>query len=242
MIYMMIQITIITLCITFLFAGLASAKMWQDDFEDGELGENWTPAVWVPQGIGPPNWKVEDGILKGHWPNWSAQMLFLEEYPSLDYTIQVKCRIDRLWLDPWSADAGFCFRSSGPGVGPNDNITFFYGFGIGVERAQFAVSHGGGGWHYAGTTPENHTIGQWYTLKLVVKGHKFIGYVNDKPVCKIGDDKLKGKFVGLGMGANIDASFDDFMISDKVDDTAFDEMDVSPTGLASTKWASLKTR
>lgn len=236
---MMIQITIITLCITFLFAGLASAEMWKDDFGDGELDESWTPAVLLEPS--PPDWKIEDDILKGHWPLWNGQMLFLEEYPSLDYTIQVKCRIDLVWLDPGLADAGFIFRSSGPGVGPNDKITPFYGFGIGLSRAQFGIFHGGGNWRYAETKLEKHVIGKWYTLKLVVKGDKFIGYVDDKRVCKLSDDLFEGTFVGLCIGVNIDASFDDFMISDKVDESAF-EMDVSPEGLTSTMWASLKSQ
>ena len=237
---MIMQITIITLCITFLFAGLASAKMWQDDFKDGELDKRWTPMAWMEGS--PTDWKVKDGILKGHWPNWYAQMLFLKEYPSLDYTIQMKGRIDRVFQISGYEGLGFIFRSSGPGAGPWDKITPFYLFGITTSCAKFFIAHNGAVWHDAKITPENYIIGQWYTLKLVVKGNKFLGYVDDKLVCKLRDNQFKGKFVGLITGPQLDVSFDDFMISDKVDNTAFDEMGVSPKGMVSATWASLKSQ
>ena len=59
-------------------------------------------------------------------------------------------------------------------------------------------------------------------------------------MCQLRDKQFQGKFVGLCTGCQVDVSFDDFMISDKVDETAFDEMDVSLKGLASATWGSLK--
>jgi len=97
-------------------------------------------------------------------------------------------------------------------------------------------------WQYRGTTPQSYNTGQWYTLKLIVQGDRFLGYVNDRPVCKLEDRALKGKFVGLGMGSNISASFDDFMITDQVDEDAILNFDVSPEGMLTTTWAGLKAQ
>jgi hypothetical protein len=229
------QAMVLTLCIFFLIAGSASARIWMDDLEREEIGENWTPvACWMPN---PPEWEIEDGVLKGNWPRWNLQMLFLAEYPSPNYTIQVKCRIDEIWQSPHLADAGFVFRSTGP-----DKITPAYGFGIGSSRAQFGVLPGAG-WQYIGTVPENHETGEWYTLKMLIKDDQFVGYVNDRPICKIRDDRgYKGKFLGLSMGSNISASFDDFMITDQVDEDAILNFDVSPEGMLTTTWAGLKAR
>ncbi len=227
----------IVLCIFSLLAGSTSAEMWKDDFDGGELGEDWTSTSWC--GHDPsPNWKIEDGILRGKWPHWNAQMLFLPEYPSLDYTIQVKCRIDKIWQMPSLAGAGFIFRSSDPEanggcIGP------FYEWGISSNRCGFMIS---AGMQIVGTVPERYDFDQWYTLKLVVKGKRFLGYVNDEFVCKLSHDTYKGKFVGLMIGANIDASFDDFMITDQVDEDAFINFDVSPEGTMTTTWAGLKTQ
>ena len=71
-------------------------------------------------------------------PFWNAQMLFLEEYQSMDYTIQVKCRIDKVSNDTELASAGIVFRSFGPG----ENSLPLYGFGIGDSGAKFGFLHG----------------------------------------------------------------------------------------------------
>jgi hypothetical protein len=166
-------------------------------------------------------------------------VLFFGEYPSLDYTMQVDCRIDRVWQVPELANAGLVFRSPEPA---KDNEQAVYGFGIAPFRTRFAVVGQGGGWHFEGASVINHNIGQWYKLKLVVSDNKFVGYVDDEPVCKIRNNQFRGRFVGLGMGSNIDASFDDFMITDQVDEDALLHFDVSPEGMLATTWAGLKAR
>jgi hypothetical protein len=222
-----------------LFTLSVSANIWKDDFEREELGKDWTPTTWCA-GDAPFNWNIDKGIIKGCWPNWDAQMLFLTEYPSLDYTIQVKCRIDKVWMEPGLAGAGFIFRSTGPEfiggcIGP------FYGYFIGSPQCGFMICDGGG-WQITGAIPEKHNPDQWYTLKLVVKGDDFFTYVDDKPVCRLSDGRFRGKFVGLSIGSNIDASFDDFMISDRVDDQALIDFDVQAKDKLTTSWGYIKQK
>jgi len=222
-----------------LFTLSVFANIWKDDFEREELGKDWTPTTWCA-GDSPWSWKVGDGVLKGLWPNWDAQMLFLTEYPSLDYTIQVKCRIDKVWQEPWLAGAGFIFRSTGPEF-MGACIGTFYGYFIGSPQCGFMIWDGGM-WQIIGAVPKNNNSDQWYTLKLVVKGDDFFAYVDDKPVCKMSDGRFRGEFVGLSIGSNIDASFDDFMISDSVDENAFADFAVSSSGKLATAWGTIKQK
>jgi hypothetical protein len=234
------QVIIIVSCFSLLFANLAAAEVWVDDFEGDALNEKWTPIQWVPWANEPWDWKVEDGILKGRWPNWNAQFLFLKEYPSIDYTMQVRCRIDNLLQLHGYGGAGFVFRASGTGVEPGERIEPFHGFSINNFCARFGTFHGG--LEFNAMRSEQHDFGQWYTLKLLVKGNMFLGYVDDKFVCKMEDNRFKGNFVGLGISSHTYASFDDFMISDQVDEDAFSKyFNVSPDAMAlATTWADLK--
>ncbi len=233
------QITVVILCISLPIVSSVSAVVWKDDFEGAEIDKNWTPATWRVNA--PTNWKVEDGILKGSWPrSGSCEMLFLEEYPSLNYTIQVKGRIDRVWQASSYAGLGIVFRSSGPA---GNKVTPFYTLGITSFRAFFFMGHNNANWRDADVTPGNYNIDQWYTLKLVVSGKDFLGYVDDKLVCDLNDRQFKGKFAGLCTGDRVDVSFDDFMITDQVDEDAFVNFDVSPEVRAlTTTWAGLKTQ
>ena len=156
-----------------LWAGSVCAHVWQDDSERDELGEDWTPVAW--DAPNPPDWKVEDGVLKARWPNWNAQMLFLDEYPLQDYTMQVKCRIDEVWEPSDYAGGGFVFRSTGP-----DGITPFCALGLCIWCAKFFLAHGNAIWRDAAREPRNHTVGEWYTLKLIVVGKTFLGYADDE--------------------------------------------------------------
>ncbi len=224
-----------------LFADLAIAEIWVDDFEGDALNEKWTPIQWVPWANEPWDWEVENGILKGRWPNWNGQFLFLEEYPSLDYTMQVRCRIDNLLQIHRYGGGGFVFRASGTGVEPGDRIEPFYSFGIDNSIARFAI---GGPLEFKTPTAGNYGFDQWHTLKLLVKGNVFLAYVDDKPVCELRDRRYNGKFLGLCMGCHTYASFDDFMISDQVDEDALSKaFGVSPDDMAlATTWAGLKIR
>ena len=49
----------------------------------------------------------------------------------------------------------------------------------------------------AQVAPGQYNIGEWYTLKLVVSGSDFLGYVNDNLLCTLHDTRFKGKFVDL---------------------------------------------
>jgi hypothetical protein len=213
-----------------------------DDFKGGELGKDWTPVQWCV-GDPEPDWKVKDGILMGRWPNWDAQMLFLPEYPSLDYTIQMKCRIDQVMGEPGLAGAGFIFRSSGPAVKVNGKcIGPLYELAIGHFQCGFMDADRNGNWFLAGIVVKNHDLEQWYTLKLVVKGDKFLGYVDGEPICQLSDNKYKGNFVGLMLGSNINASFDDFMITERVDEQALTDFDVLPADKLAIAWGYVKQK
>jgi hypothetical protein len=224
---------IVILCML-LCALSAYANIWTDDFEREELGKDWTPvSLNLPD---PPNWKIEDGILKGLWPLWNCQMIFLNKFSTQEGTIQVKCRIDEIRVDPGLADAGIFFYSEGA-----DKPTPTYGFVIGSMRTQFTCLTGFN-FEYIGTKPEKYDWGKWYILKLVFKDDTFLGYVNDNLICEMTDGRFKGNFVGLGMGANIDASFDDFVISDRVDDQALIDFDVSSVDKTAITWGDVKQK
>ena len=185
-------------------------------------------------------WKVEYGILKGSWPRFGYnEMLFMEESPLLDYTIQVKGRIDGVWQASSYAGSGIVFRSSGPA---GNKVTPFYAFALVGFRTFFFMGKNDANWRDADVTPGRYNIDQWYTLKVIVSGKDFLGYVDDKLVCELNDHQFKGKFVGLCTGDQVDISFDDFMITDSVDDSAFADFDVSPEGTMTTTWAGLKTQ
>jgi hypothetical protein len=79
-----------------------------------------------------------------------------------------------------------------------------------------------------------HSDTEWYTLKLVVTGSNFRGYVNNELIFETQDDAFKGEFVGIGMGLFTDASFDDFVVTDET------LASVSPQGALITTWAGLK--
>lgn len=207
------RIIVAFLCV-FCFSGLAFAEVWKDDFEAGEISKNWAQVSMNISNL--PDWKIESGVLKGNWPFWNAQMLFLKEYPSLNYTIRVKCRIDKVWQAPELASAGIMFRAYGTDKESKD-IHQFYGFGIGDSSARFGFIYGTGNWHILETNPRKHDIGKWYELKVVVKDYGVSCYVDDELICKLHGAHFEGKFVGLTMGSNISASFDDFMITDQAD-------------------------
>ena len=232
------QAIVIVSCALLLFADLAVAEVWMDDFEGDTLNEKWTPMQWVPWANEPWDWKVEDGVLRGRWPNWNGQFLFLEEYPSPDYTMQVRCRIDNLLQLHGFGGGGFIFRASGTGVEPGERIEPFYSFGINTFLARFFI----GGGAFRSVTQGDYGFEQWHILKLLVMNDEFLAYVDDEPVCEMRDKRYKGEFVGLCMSSHTYASFDDFMITDQVDEDALSKaFGVSPGAMAlATTWADLK--
>ncbi len=197
----------------------ASADTWKDGFDNAELDERWKPAVtFGPANDPPADWKIDNGVLKGHWP-YIELMLLLMEYPSPDYTIQVKCRIDRAMGGiSW---AGIVFHSYGP-----DNVptrwagTTEYSIFSMLHDGAILVERIGSSWYDCVFTsiPVDYKVGEWCMLKLVVEGANYRAYVNDELVYVGYDGKFKGSFVGLNLGHNVDVSFDDFMITDRVDD------------------------
>jgi len=228
------QIAVIILGVLSLLAVSVSAEIWQDDFERDGLGEDWT--IFKRFNNAPESdWKIEDGVAKGHWPFWGCQLAVVEEYPSLNYTIQVDCRIDKM--------GAFTFACIGFRVSKPDFCPSFYGFGISSSHAGFVGDPGCDVTSVAGAAiPRIHKVEQWYTVRLVVKGNKFSGYVDDSKACRLADGRYKGGFVGLITGPNTDASFDNFMITDRVDDDAFTDFGVSPEDMLATTWAGLKTK
>jgi len=143
----------------------ASAEMWKDSFDGGELKEEWKPGVSVA-GNPPSNWKVEDGVLKGHWANFGQQLLLME-YPSSDYTIQVRCRLDE--ANNPEGGAGIVFRSYGPGHDPAgwQGTSEFYGFQI-LRKNLNLWRIGADWWDTIVVEPPiggagEHSDNEWYT-------------------------------------------------------------------------------
>jgi hypothetical protein len=218
----------------FLFALSASAEVWMDDFERDELGEDWITFRRFNNGR-QPDWRIEEGVLKGHWPFWGCQLAVIEEYPSPNYTIQVDCRLDNM--------GAMAFGCIGFRVSKPDFCPAFYGFGISADLSGYIWDFGCGVNRVPGAAISKiFKVGQWYTVKLVAKGNKYLGYVDDKKMCKLTDEHNEGKYVGLITGPHTDVSFDNFMISDQIGDEAF-SFGVSPGDkVLTTTWASIRTR
>ena len=218
--------------------------MWKDSFDGDKFDEGWEPAVSVA-GNPPSDWKVEDGVLKGHWANQGLQLLLME-YPSSDYTVQVRCRVDK-GTNP-EGGGGIAFRSSAPGQpGGWQGTSNFYMFAI--HRTGFRLHRIGAGWWDSPVIEQpmgdakQHSEDDWYTLKLKIKGDNLQGYVNDELLFEKEDDAFDGSFVGLFTGMHTDASFDDFVITTQDDFEAQTQMPgaaVSPTGTTITTWAGIK--
>ena len=214
----------------------ASAEMQRDSFDGPTLNEMWKPGVSVA-GNPPTDWKIEDGVLKGHWANFGQQLLLIE-YPSSDYTIQVKCRLDE--ANNPEGGAGIVFRSYGPGHDPSgwQGTSEFYLFQV-LRKTLNLWRIGADWWDTIVVEPPiggagEHSDTEWYTLRLVVEGSNFRGYVNDEILFETQDDTFKGDFVGISMGLFTDASFDDFVVTDET------LASVSPQGALITTWAGLK--
>jgi hypothetical protein len=205
----------------------ASADTWKDGFDDAELDERWKPAVSFYGANRPPaDWKVENGVLKGHWA-YSELMLLLMEYPSPDYTIQVKCRIDKAMGEiSW---AGIVFHSYGPDNAPTGWGTSGYSIFSVLHDGLTLMLRLGSDWVVT-SIPVDYKVGEWCTLKLVVEGANYRAYVNDELVQVGYDGKFKGGFVGLNAAHKVDVSFDDFMITDRVDDVTLSTVEKDEPG------------
>jgi hypothetical protein len=223
----------------------ASADMWMDDFSGDKLDERWKPTISIDNAKPPADWEVENGILKGHWPYQGLQLLLIE-YPYQNYAVQVKCRIDK--QRSVENAVGFIFHSYGPDHKPTAwrGASELSSFGLGT------ASGGRSGWIRVGSdwwdTPfevvgKGYTEGEWYTVKLLVNGADFEGYIDDELIVKEHDDKFNGSFVGLLIAHNTDASFDNFMVGDQEDFEMLDQGNVtgvSPEGMLITTWSGLK--
>ena len=221
-----------------------SAEVWRDSFDVGTFGEEWEPAVSVA-GNPPSDWKIEDGVLKGYWATLGLQLLLME-YHSLDYTIQVRCRVDS-GSNP-EGGGGIAFRSSAPGQpGGWQSTSDFYMFAI--HRTGFRLHRIGTGWWDSPVIEQpmgdarEHSEDDWYTLKLEAKGNDIKGYVNDELLFEIEDDAFDGGFVGVFTGMFTDVSFDDFAITDQDDSLTSGQggpSSVSSEGKTLTTWAGIK--
>lgn len=217
------------------------AETCKDSFDVDTFNERWKPCVSVA-GNPASDWKIEDGVLKGHWTINGLQLLLME-YPSLDYTIQVKCRIDN--GNNAEGGGGIAFRSMGPGQPGNwQNTANFYMFSI--HRTGFRLHRIGAGWWdspVAEGTLDNakeHGKDEWYMLKLEARGDSLKGYANDELIFDVQDGAFNGGYVGLFTGMFTDASFDDFIITNQWDSLAQDNASVSPEETIKTTWSRLK--
>jgi hypothetical protein len=223
----------------------ASAEMWKDSFDGNTINDKWGAAVsWSGQPQPTANWEVESGVLTGRWPTYGQQQL-LVEYPSPEYAVQVRCRINEIIQRSNDNGVGIIFHSSGPGrTIVNQGAIDFYGFAIGTTPSPgaAAISYvGAGQWGglavSAAKSPIN--VGEWYTLKLVVEGNRFRGYVDDELVCDAQDDRFTGNYVGPYMSLYIDTSFDEFVVTDQMDDLSPSAVDAN--GKLSATWGHMKT-
>jgi hypothetical protein len=215
----------------------ASAEMWKDSFDGDELKEEWKPVVSVFGANPPTNWKIENGVLTGRWTTWGQQHLLIE-YPSLDYTVQVKCRIDKINTIDADNAAGLIVRSAGPDrISPGQGVVDFYNYGLTPSAGNNGVSMiyiWANGWDYPGRAQKELKIGEWYTLKMVTRGDNLKGYIDDELAFEVNDGRTKGNFVGVFNALYVNASFDDFVVTDEP------LASVSPQGTLMTTWAGLK--
>lgn len=215
----------------------ASAEMWKDSFDGDELKEEWKPVVSVFGANPPTNWKIENGVLTGRWTTWGQQHLLIE-YPSLDYTVQVKCRIDKINTINVDNTAGLIVRSAGPDrINPGQGVVDFYNYGLTPSAGNNGISMiyiWADSWDYPGRAQKELKIGEWYTLKMVAKGDNLKGYIDNELAFEVNDGRTKGYFVGVYTALYVNASFDDFVVTDET------LASVSPQGTLMTTWAGLK--
>jgi hypothetical protein len=226
----------------------ASAEMWKDSFDGNTINDKWATAVsWAGSPQPQANWEVENGVLTGRWPTWGSQQL-LTEYPSQEYTVQVRCRINEVIQRSNDNGVGIIFRSSGPGrTMLNLGAIDLYGFGIGPTpspggAAIWYIGAGAGQWGDLVVSPPANppiNVGEWYTMKLVIEGNRFRGYLDDELICDAQDDRFSGSYVGPYMSLYIDASFDDFVVTDQINDLSASAVDAN--GKLSATWGHMKT-
>ena len=241
---MLKRFAIVSLIIFSISVISASAEMWKDSFDGDTINEQWVTAVSKAGARPSADWKVENGVLTGRWPTFGQQHLLIE-YPSPEYTVQVRCRINEIVQQSNDNGVGIIFHSSGPGrTNASQGAIDFYGFGIGPTpgpggAAIWYVGNGNWGSITDSGLESPVDISVWYTLKLVVKGNSFQGYVDDKLVCDAQDDRFTGNYVGPYMSLYMDASFDEFVVTDQVDDLSASAVDAHEK--LSATWGHIKT-
>ena len=241
---MLKRFAIVSLIMLSISVASASAEMWKDSFDGNAINEKWVTAVSKAGARPSADWKVESGVLTGRWPTYGQQQL-LVEYPSPEYTVQVRCRINEIIQRSNDNGVGIIFRSSGPGrTNAGQGAIDFYGFAIGPTPSPggAAISYvGAGQWGALEVSPVNRpvNVGEWYTLKLVVEGNSFRGYVDDELVCDAQDNRFTGNYVGPYMSLYMDASFDEFVVVDQIDDLSPSAVDAN--GKLSATWGHIKT-
>jgi len=241
---MLKRLAIASLIMLSISVASASAEMWKDSFDGNTINEKWVTAVAKTGDRPATNWKVENGILTGRWPTWGGQQLLIE-YPSPKYTVQVKFRINEVIQQSIDNGLGIIFRSYGPNrTNASQGAIDLYGFGVGPtpspgRTAIWYIGDGNWGNLEAATAISPINVGEWYTLKLAVEGNRFRGYVDDELVCDAQDDRFSGNYVGPYVSLYMDASFDEFVITDQVDDLSASAVDAH--GKLSATWGHMKT-
>lgn len=146
-------------------------------------------------------WEISNGVANGSGPSHFA---YLRNNDWQDYVVEVTTR---------------CRGSDDPSVDWLKSYIFFrlqddknfYRFGIhGGSETVSLYKFANGKWSELAKSPFSAKIGNWYAIKVEVKGNKIFGYVNGELVVNATDDTFPLGGIGIGV-------LEDWMVTDYKD-------------------------
>jgi len=245
----LLSIMLMSLIAPMLFA----ANLWQDNFDDGALNAAYEMHDGG-NGIGPPQWVEEDGVVKQIEPKpGDPTYLAVDLGTNIDFCGQlVRIRFDE-WEDHDRSRAGIGFW-----VDPDDN---FGGYTTLIHNSltagNFQFLNDARAWHGDILDFDTGGVGSWFWMRAEIDanaqtlvGKAWTGDLSDEPAgwmtetdyTTFGDARPPNTWVGLNGGAGTadgltKVSFDDWFVYD-MDGLATTA--VSSQGKLATTWGEVR--
>jgi hypothetical protein len=217
------MLSALTLMLSVVLPAWAGTQLW--DFEDVKQGDDWEAFNGT--------WKIEDGVYKETSAAGPGMKALVGEPDWDDYTIEADIRIDS---NKW---AGLVFRAQ-------NEFEYYIFYPEPTPGVTAFFRHLPGGFGNRDRPPPNKTaikgldikVGEWYTMKIEVKGNKFKCFLNDVEQFEGTDPENKYKTGRVGIWAwETKASFDNFTVSGpKVKDT----LAVDPRKKLAVTWGRIR--
>ena len=245
---------LVVVVLTFVFSStLLAANLWQDDFDDNSINADYlTPSGG--NGVGPPEWVEEDGVIKQIQPKpGDPTYCAVELAEDINFCGQlVRIRFDE-WEDHDRSRAGVGFW-----LDPNDKHN---GYTTVIHNSLTAGNYqflnDARGWHGTVVSFDTGGIGSWFWMRAEIDfdtkqmvGKVWVGSLADEPddwmnetdYTTYGGLRTPTKWVGLNGGAGTGdgsskVSFDDWTVYDAGGEAGFA---VAPRGKLATAWGVIK--